>query len=191
MKRKILWITQTAVMLALLIGLQWAGSMIPQPMVKQLVTGSCVNCVLAITVLMAGWRSGITVAAISPVFAFLLSIAPNPIAVLPIMVGNAIYITQLYMILDEKKALFWRQPYALLTAALAKFGVMNFLIVEVICGFGKGFLMGRKIGNTVIVGEAMLAKLPAMFAWPQLITALIGGTLALMIVPLLKKAFRK
>ena len=54
MKKKIIWITETAAMLALLICLQWAGSMIPEPITKQLVTGSCVNCVLAVTVLLGG-----------------------------------------------------------------------------------------------------------------------------------------
>jgi hypothetical protein len=30
--------------------------------------------------------------------------------------------------------------------------------------------------------------LPTMFAWPQLFTALIGGALALLIAPVLRKA---
>jgi hypothetical protein len=37
----------------------------------------------------------------------------------------------------------------------------------------------------------MLKMLPVMFTWPQLITALIGGALAVAIVPILKKAFYK
>ena len=42
-RSKILWITEPAAMLALLICLQWVGSMIPEPMTKQLITGSLVN----------------------------------------------------------------------------------------------------------------------------------------------------
>ena len=49
MKKNIRWIAETAMLLALLICLQWAGSMIPQQLVKQLVTGTMVNCVLAVT----------------------------------------------------------------------------------------------------------------------------------------------
>jgi thiamine transporter ThiT len=71
MNKKIRWITETAVMLALLVSLQ----AITKPL-GQLVTGSCVNAVLAITVLVAGLYSGITVAIISPVLAYLLGIAP-------------------------------------------------------------------------------------------------------------------
>ena len=71
MNKKIRWITETAVMLALLVALQ----ALTKPM-GQLVTGSCVNAVLAITVLLAGISSGIAVALISPVFAFCLASHP-------------------------------------------------------------------------------------------------------------------
>ena len=47
MNKKVRWITETAVLLALLIVLQW----ITKPF-SQIVTGSCVNAVLAVTVLM-------------------------------------------------------------------------------------------------------------------------------------------
>ena len=64
MKKKILWITETAVLLALLITLQW----LTKPL-GQLVTGSCVNAVLAVAALLCGWSSGLTVALVSPVCA--------------------------------------------------------------------------------------------------------------------------
>ena len=62
MRKKIRFITETAVLLALLVSLQ----ALTKPM-GQWVTGSCVNAVLAVTVLVAGVYSGITVAIISPV----------------------------------------------------------------------------------------------------------------------------
>ena len=37
----------------------------------------------------------------------------------------------------------------------------------------------------------MLKMLPTMFAWPQLVTALAGGVIALSIVPVLRKALHK
>ena len=37
----------------------------------------------------------------------------------------------------------------------------------------------------------MLKALPATFSWPQLFTALIGGAVALVIVPVLRKALHK
>ena len=67
MNKKLQWITRTGMLLALLIAFQWIGSFIPEEMTKQLVTGSLVNCVLAVTVLTVGLSGGITVALISPV----------------------------------------------------------------------------------------------------------------------------
>ena len=48
MKNKVLWITRTAVMMALLVTLQWATSGL-----GQFVTGSCVNAVLVVATLAA------------------------------------------------------------------------------------------------------------------------------------------
>ena len=183
MNKKIRWITETAVMLALLIALQ----AVTKPM-GQLVTGSCVNAILAITVLLVGMSSGITVALISPVFAFLFGIAPNIVTVIPIMIGNVCFVVLLRLIAG--KAL-WTQPVALVAAAGVKFGVLYLLVVKVICGIASGSLLGKKVGETVVLALPMLEKLPAMFTWPQLITALIGGAVALLITPVLRKAMNK
>ena len=188
MKKKIRWITETAALLALLICLQWVGSLIPDQMVKQLITGSCVNTVLAVAALYAGISSGITVALISPVCAFLLGIAPNLITVLPIMAGNACFVVLLRLIYGKA---FWRQPVAVITAAGVKFGVLYLLVVQVVCNLASGALLGKKLGDTVLLAPPMLKMLPVMFTWPQLITAIIGGTLAIAIVPVLKKALHK
>ena len=186
MRKKVSWITETAVMLALLVALQ----AITKPL-GQLVTGSCVNAVLAITVLLAGIGSGITVALISPVFAFLFGIAPNFITVLPIMAGNVCFVVLLRLIAGKSSAPLWRQPVALIAAAGTKFAVLYFLVVKVICGVASGALLGKKLGEIVLLAPPMLEKLPAMFTWPQLFTALIGGALALLMTPALRKALRK
>ncbi len=191
MNKKIRWITETAVMLALLICLQWIGSFIPDQMSKQLITGTMVNCVLAVTVLMAGLGSGLTVALISPVCAFIFGVAPNFITVLPIMVGNCCYVALLRLIMGETRKFGWPQPVALASAALVKFGVLYLLVVKVICGVASGSLLGKKLGQIVVLAPPMLKVLPTMFAWPQLVTALAGGILALCILPVLRKALHR
>ena len=188
MKQKTLWIVQTAVMLAMLIALQALARSL-----GQIVTGSCVNAVLAVTVLFCGMSSGVTVALISPVCAFLLGIAPNVVTILPIMIGNVCFVVLLRVIstLDQHRAFpVWR-PVALVTASCVKFGVLYLLVVKVICGIASGALLGKKLGEAVVLAPPMLEKLPVMFAWPQLITALIGGAVALMIAPVLKKALHR
>ena len=191
MNKKIRWITETAVMLALLVCLQWVGSFVPNQMTKQLLTGTMVNCVLAVTALMVGLSSGITVALISPVCAFLLGIAPNFITVAPIMVGNCCYVALLHFIAGKTRKFGWQQPAALVSAAIVKFGVLYVLVVKVICGVASGALLGQKIGEIVVLAPPMLKMLPTMFAWPQLVTALAGGVIALSIVPVLRKALHK
>ena len=63
--------------------------------------------------------------------------------------------------------------------------------MEVICGLASGALLGKKIGEVVVLAPPMLEMLPTMFAWPQLFTALIGGAVALIIAPVLRKAIKK
>ena len=186
MNRKIYWITQTAVLLALLIALQAITKAF-----GQLVTGTCVNAILAIAALLGGMSCGITVALVSPVCAFLLGIAPNFITVVPIMVGNVCFVVLLRLICGNCKKTMWRQGVGLATAAGVKFGVLYLLVVQVICGSASGVLLGKKLGQIVLLAPPMLKVLPAMFTWPQLITALAGGAVALAITPVLQKILRK
>lgn len=169
--KKTLWITQTAVLTALLVLLQTitkAGG--------QLLTGSCVNAVLAIAVLFSGLWSGVTVAAVSPFFAFLLGIGPQLLPIVPaIAMGNLAYVLLWHFLFDKQ---LWRQGSSLLLAATGKFLVLYLLVVQLLC-------------RILPLAEKQVATFTAMFSWPQLVTALIGGGIALLIVPILRKAFRR
>ena len=128
---------------------------------------------------------------ISPVCAFLLGIAPNFVTVLPIMIGNVCFVVLLRLIAGKSHKPLWRQPVALVTASGVKFGVLYLLVVKIICGLASGVLLGKKLGDIVVLAPPMLKLLPTMFAWPQLFTALIRGTVALLTVPALRKALHK
>lgn len=180
MKNKIHWITETAVMLALLIVLQALTKSL-----GQIVTGSCVNTVLAVTVLLCGMNSGITVALISPVCAYLLGIAPQLVTVPAIMIGNAAFVIVLRMANGNGKVL-WRSVTAWLAAALCKFALLYVLVTYVICGLLADGLMAQGL-----LKAPMLNVLPTTFAAPQLVTALIGGGIALLLTPQLKKALHR
>ena len=180
MNKKIRFITVTAVMLALLVSLQ----ALTKPM-GQLVTGSCVNAILAISVLVGGLSCGLTVALISPVLAFLLGIAPQILTVPAIMVGNAVYVVLLFVIAGKSNHIV-RKVFAWVVAAAAKFAALYAIVVGLICGVLADGLMAAGT-----LKEPMLKALPATFSWPQLFTALIGGAVALMIVPVLRKALKK
>ena len=181
MKKKMLWITETAIMLALLVTLQ----MLTKPM-GQLVTGSCVNTVLAVSVLVGGLGCGLTVALISPVLAFLLNIAPQILTVPAIMVGNAVFVVLLSLLADKTGKKLLKQLIAWFTAAVAKFATLYAIVVWLICG-----ALSEQLLASGVMKAPMLQALPATFSWPQLITALIGGAVALLIVPVLRKALHK
>ena len=181
MSKKIRWITETAIMLALLVTLQ----ALTKP-AGQLVTGSCVNTVLAVAALVGGLGSGLTIALISPVLAFLLGIAPQILTVPAIMAGNSIFVVLLSLLADKSGKNIAKQVIAWIAAAVAKFVVLYAIVVGLICG-----LLSESLLASGALKAPMLKALPATFSWPQLITALIGGAVALVIVPVLRKALHK
>ena len=159
MNKKIRWITETAVMLALLVSLQ----AITKPL-GQLVTGSGVNAVLA----------------------YLLGIAPQILTVPAIMVGNTVYVVLLCLIAGKHSRNIVRHVITWVVAAFAKFAALYAIVVWLICGvFAEALL---KAGT---LKTPMLKMLPATFSWPQLFTALIGGAVALLIIPVLRKALKR
>lgn len=178
---KVLWITETAVMLALLVVLQ----AVTKPL-GQIVTGSCVNAVLAVTALFSGMGSGVIVALLSPIFAYLFGIAPQIVTVPAIMVGNAVYVVVLRKLTGGHVGELSKASTAWAVAAVAKFATLYALVVWVICG-----LLAQPLLDQGILKQPMLQALPATFAWPQLVTALIGGALALLVTPVLKKALKR
>ncbi|MBQ6852072.1 MAG: hypothetical protein IJO04_03470 [Oscillospiraceae bacterium] len=181
MNKNIRRVTETAILLALLIALQT----LTKPF-GQIVTGSCVNSLLAVTVLFSGLPAGIAVALISPVLAFLLGIAPQILTVPAIMVGNSVYVTVLFALAGRKKQKPLCRIAGWLGAALAKFAALYTLVVWLICG-----VMAEGLLETGVLKAPMLKALPAAFGGMQLVTALIGGAVALLLVPVLKKAMHR
>ena len=181
MTKKIRWITETAILLALLVTLQALTKSF-----GQFVTGSCVNTILAVAALVGGLGCGLTVALISPVLAFGLGIAPQILTVPAIMAGNAVFVMLLHWLSDRSGKNSFRQLIAWLSAAIAKFAVLYAIVVWLICG-----VLSEALLSAGTLKPPMLQALPATFSWPQLITALIGGAVALAIVPMLRKALRE
>lgn len=165
-------ITRTAVLLALLVILQTVTKA-----AGQIVTGSCVNCVLAVGALMLPLGGSLVLAAASPFLAFLLGVGPKLLAIIPaIAVGNLVYVLVLSLLLRKKESAGLPVRLGGLAAASAvKFLTLYLLVVQLLC-------------RVLTLAEKQVQTFTAMFSWPQLITALIGGALALVVVPLLKKA---
>ena len=172
--RRVLYITETAVMTALLIVLQ----AVTRP-AGQYVTGTCVNAVLALSVLAVGLWSGITVALLSPFFAFLLGVGPQLFPIAPsIAVGNLVFVLLLWLLAGGRELPLWRKGAAWIAAALAKFGVLYLLVVKLLCA-------------VLPLKEPQAAAFTVMFSYPQLVTALAGGGIALLLTPLLRRALKR
>ncbi len=170
MRNKTLWLVRTAVLIALLVVLQTVtkGG-------GQFVTGSCVNAVLAIAVLISGLWSGVTVALLSPFAAYFLGIGPQIIYIVPaIAVGNLVLVVLIHLLC--KGSVVCRCAGWIVSAA-AKCGVLYLLVAVLLC-------------NVLPLKPPQIAMFQAMFSWPQLVTALIGGGVALLISPTIKKAIR-
>ena len=184
--KKTMWITRTGVLLALLLALQWV-TLGTKAFAGQYITGSLVNCVLAVSALTAGLSSGLVIALLSPIFAYLLGIAPQLVVVPAIMAGNCALVLVLWAV-GRGDAPMWRKAVAVVLAAVCKFVVLYLLVVQVICGVGAGFLLGKQVFGAPVLLQPMIQALPLTFSWPQLITALIGGTLGVLASRILDRA---
>ena len=176
---RIVFLTRTAVLIALLIALQWVTGF-TQAFAGQYITGSLVNCVLAVAALFGGIWSGVIAACISPFCAFLLGVGPKLIQIVPcIALGNLTFVV-LLNVLNRKGNCSGYKAYALGAAAVGKFIVLFVAVVKVVIP-----------ALADVLKPAQVATFTTMFSWPQMVTAVIGGGLAYLILPVIKKALQK
>lgn len=147
------------------------------------ITGSVVNMFLLLTVFYCGIGNALIISIISPLTAFLITGSPLmaavPLIMPGIMLGNAVYCMVFYMIirlLGEKKEgkQIYNMTIRLLGAgfgALFKTAAMTIVIVHFIIP-----TFGAKLP------EKMIAVANVQFSVTQLITALIGGVCATLLM---------
>ena len=174
---KISYIVKTAVMLALLLGIQFATRSF-----GQFVTGPLVNLILLVSVFMIGLGGGLTVAVASNFLAFLAGIGPALPQVVPFAaVANAIFVIVAHALSRKRIAKKGLKDTALTAAGLVAAGAAKTAFLWV----GLVFIALPLIPG---LKEPQIAALSAAFTWPQLVTSLTGGALAMLLVPLLKRA---
>lgn len=168
---KIRTLALTALLLALCLCFQLLKA------ISVYITGPLVNLVLIIAALSCGWQSGVAISCIAPLLAYLIGATPIinmlPVMLPVIMVGNC---------LISLSALLWkgkRLPLGLLLGSLAKAGWLWLTVwYAVLPLFGAN------------LPEKAAAAAKATFSVTQLVTALLGSALALIIWPLIKKALQ-
>jgi len=177
----VLWITRTAIFTALLITMQ----LVTTPLGNQFVTGSVNNLIMIVSLLVCGPATGIVVGIISPLCVSLIGFGPAFPPLVPfIALGNAVFILAWFFLRklnkSDKPGMRHNTINCLIAvgAAAIKFLTLYTTIVK----FAMPFLLD--------LNEAQSAVLGLAFSYPQIITAIIGGAIALAISPRLQKALK-
>jgi riboflavin transporter FmnP len=179
MNKTVKWIARTAVMLALALLFQSLRMIIPMPgMMSQYIVGSLVNLALIVAAIIIDAKGGLVVAVLTPVVAFFQGHIPQamPLMILFVALGNAVIVVAYALLYKES---FISRIIALVVGAVAKFVVLYILVV--------------KLALPLIypgVPDQVRAAMSVNFSWPQLITAAIGGVIALLVIPLLQRALK-
>ena len=144
---------------------------------QQLITGSLVNLVLALSTLLFGWSVGAAAAVVSPFIAYFLGINAQ-IAVVPaIAAGNLTYVVVIALAVklmkEAKLPAFVRNLIAVVAGAACKFAIQSLLIVKWIA--------------PAFLPEKAQAVMAVNFGVIQFFTACIGGVIACLVYPLVKK----
>jgi len=173
--KKVLWITRTAILIALtvvlqFITIQFAAALGPA---AQFVTGSVVNLMLIISVMTCGLTTGLTVALFTPIMPTLLGFGPVWPVVPFISAGN-MALSAVWHFLGNRAIVNTYVSYIIATivGAIAKFLVLYLGVVQ--------------LAMRLIPG--LPQPLAFMFSYPQIVTASIGGVCAIILLPPLLKA---
>lgn len=175
MNKTVRFLTRTAVLLALTVLFQSLRSIIPMPPnVSQYVVGSLVNLSLIVAAVIVGIKGGLIISVVAPLIAFFQGFQPNLIMVPMIALGNIVLVLVIALLYRKNKYV------ALGAGAILKFIALYIAVVKITVPL---FLANSPDG--------MKATLSLSFSWPQLVTAAIGGVLALIVIPLVKKALKE
>lgn len=179
-RKATVWVAEAALLLALLVVVQLLTFAVPKsaPLVGQLFTGSLVNMVLIVGVGSIGY-SGTAVAAVaSPLLAYAFGQMTFPQMIPVVALGNLVIITVLWAFLrstgSDRSPGTGRTIAGIAAGAVAK---TAFLWAATVWMIVPMFFGGKK---------PVAQKLAMMFSWPQLVTAAIGGVLALLILPAIR-----
>lgn len=173
-KNNVQVLTRTAVLVALALVFQNLRVVIGTLPYSQFIIGSLVNAVLIIAAGAVNVYSGIVVSVITPIVAYLQGQLPLPIIIPVVAIGNALIVVVYHLLQKYNKYV----------------GVISGSIVKALFLY-LGIQQALKIVQGTIP-DAQFTKistaLSASFSWPQLVTALIGGFIALLVLKMLNRA---
>jgi uncharacterized membrane protein len=155
-------LTRIALLIALALIFQSIRFIIPIPVfLSTFVIGSLVNAVLLIAVETVGLWGAAIIAVLTPIVAYVQQMLPLPVFILPIALGNIVYIVIFKII---RKCGIWQ------CVTLGSFGKTAFLFVSF-----KWML------SFIILSPNITAGIMFVMSWPQLVTGIVGGFLAVFV----------
>ena len=161
-------LTRAALLLTLALLFQSLRFLIPlPPMLSTFLIGSLINACLLIAAEWVGEGAALIIAFLVPIAAYFQQVLPLPIFIIPVALGNAIYVKVFLM--GKKRLHFWLN----LGAAAA----------------GKTIFMYAAFSwllTLVFLPAKITAGLLFIMSWPQFVTGIIGGILTNIIKKRLK-----
>lgn len=173
MKSKVRFLTRTALLLAVAIAFQIFGQLIP--LYNNFIVGPVVNAVLLVATASVGFWSGVSISVIAPLvsaFTNKAPIAPLVLGFSPfIIIGNVILVLFFHLFRKKKSIAFIPGP----VLGVAAGSVLKFVFL---------YSAISVFTSLVEMKPQQAVTLTNLFSWPQLVTAIIGGAIALIILKL-------
>ena len=159
MKGKYNMITRAALLLALTLLFQSLRFIIPiPPFLSVFLIGSLVNSCLLIAEETVGIKYALIIGCTAPLVAYFQQLLPLPILIIPVIIGNWIYI---FIFMMGKK---WQRWLGVSLAAVSKFLFMYVAFAWLL--------------TMIAIPATLAASLMFVMSWPQLVTGILGGLLA-------------
>lgn len=189
MNKNLRLITRTALLLAVTLLFQELREVLPGTgtIVSTLIIGSLVNLGLLVSAAIVGWRGSILISIATPIVALIQGHITIPVLIPIVAAGNIILVLTFELLCRKLGCGQGRQWIALGTAAVLK---TVFLWAAVTRFFVLLILPGME-GYPPAAVEKISQTLSLNFSWPQLVTALIGGIVALAVIRGVKRALRE
>lgn len=170
---KVVWVAEAGLLIALLIVVQLLTFAVPKgvPLIGQLFTGSLVNLVLIVGAGSVGFSGTAIAAVLSPVLAFAFGQMTFPQMIPVVALGNLVIVAVTWAFFHRENRKTGTDILGVVLGAVLKTAFLWLATAAV--------MVPVFFAAVPTVGK----KLTLMFSWPQLVTALIGGMLALLIFP--------
>ncbi|QAA35140.1 ECF transporter S component [Clostridium manihotivorum] len=164
-------LSKSALLLAIAIAFQLIGRTIPE--INQFLVGPIINAVLLLSVYICGVKWGVLTAALTPILAWVVGQLAAPMApFIPfIIIGNIIYVILFGSVREKIYGIY-------IGIILGSFVKFLFLSLS-----ASHLVKLLKLG----IPTKVLDKLVLSMGVPQLITALAGGIIAMVLIQILSK----